>query len=165
MRVQSPGWGDPLEEGTVTHSSILAWRVSMTEQPGELQSIGWHRVRHGWSDFAGMLVSASFNGLRSWGTGSSTEVCLGIPANLLQSSTSFHPHLTSLLSHRFDEQLPVSLQTFFKGRDFSHACPFQGTGKQPDVMEAQSQESEWWVLGLARQWVVLELGCLPSAHL
>ena len=30
----------PLEEGTATHSSILAWRISWTEEPGELQSIG-----------------------------------------------------------------------------------------------------------------------------
>ena len=31
---------DPLEEGTATHSSILAWRIPWTEEPGELQSIG-----------------------------------------------------------------------------------------------------------------------------
>ena len=36
------GWEDPLEEGMATHSSILAWRIPWTEQPGELQSI--HKV-------------------------------------------------------------------------------------------------------------------------
>ena len=46
MRVQSLGQEDPLEEGMATHSSILAWRVSWTEEPGGLQSIGLHRVRH-----------------------------------------------------------------------------------------------------------------------
>ena len=38
MRVQSLGWEDPLEEGTATHSSILAWRIPWTEEPGELYS-------------------------------------------------------------------------------------------------------------------------------
>ena len=37
---------DPLEEGMATHSSILAWRIPWTEEPGELQSMGSHRVRH-----------------------------------------------------------------------------------------------------------------------
>ena len=34
--VQSLGWDDPLEKGTATHSSILAWRIPWTEEPGEL---------------------------------------------------------------------------------------------------------------------------------
>ena len=37
---------DPLEEGRATNSSILAWRIPWTEEPGGLQSIGSHRVRH-----------------------------------------------------------------------------------------------------------------------
>ena len=41
-----PGWGDALEEGTATHSSIFAWRIPQTEEPGRLQSIGLQRVRH-----------------------------------------------------------------------------------------------------------------------
>ena len=39
-RVQSLGREDPLEEGIATHSSILAWRVLQTEEPGRLQSMG-----------------------------------------------------------------------------------------------------------------------------
>ena len=46
--VQSLGWGDPLEKGTATHSSILAWRIPWTEEPGGLQSMGvpksWTRL-------------------------------------------------------------------------------------------------------------------------
>ena len=38
--VQSLGQQDPLEEGMATHSSILAWRISWTEEPGGLQSMG-----------------------------------------------------------------------------------------------------------------------------
>ena len=40
------GWEDPLEEGTATHSSILAWRIPWTEEPGRLQSVGSQRVGH-----------------------------------------------------------------------------------------------------------------------
>ena len=43
--VQSLGWEDPLEKGMATHSSILAWRISWTEELGGLQSIGLQRVR------------------------------------------------------------------------------------------------------------------------
>ena len=45
-QVQSPGREDPLEKGTTTHSSILAWRIPWTEEPGRLQSIGSQRVGH-----------------------------------------------------------------------------------------------------------------------
>ena len=38
--VHSLGWEDPLEEGMATHSSILAWRIPWTEEPGGLQSMG-----------------------------------------------------------------------------------------------------------------------------
>ena len=44
--VQSLGWEDPLEKGTATHSSILAWRIPWTEEPGRLQSMGSQRVGH-----------------------------------------------------------------------------------------------------------------------
>ena len=44
--VQSLGWEDPLEEGMVTHSSILAWRIPWTAESGRLQSTGLQRVGH-----------------------------------------------------------------------------------------------------------------------
>ena len=47
--VWSLGWEDPLEEDKATHSSILAWRISWTEDPGGLQSMGSQRVRHNWA--------------------------------------------------------------------------------------------------------------------
>ena len=46
MRVRSLGQEDPLEKGTATHSSILAWRIPRTEEPGRLWSTGLQRVRH-----------------------------------------------------------------------------------------------------------------------
>ena len=45
-RVQSLGLEDPLEKGMATHSNILAWRISWTEEPSNLQSMGLQRVRH-----------------------------------------------------------------------------------------------------------------------
>ena len=44
--VRSLGWEDPLEKGTATHSSILAWRIPWTEEPVRLQSIGSLSVGH-----------------------------------------------------------------------------------------------------------------------
>ena len=43
---RSLGWEDPLEEGIAVHSSILAWRIPWTEEPGRLQSVGSQRVGH-----------------------------------------------------------------------------------------------------------------------
>ena len=44
--VEALGWEDPLEKGMVTHSSILAWKIPWTEEPGRLQFMGSQRVRH-----------------------------------------------------------------------------------------------------------------------
>ena len=46
MWVRSSGQYDPLEKGMATHSSILAWRIPWTEEPGRLQSMGSQRVKH-----------------------------------------------------------------------------------------------------------------------
>ena len=45
-QVQSQGREDPLKNRMATHSSILAWRIPWTEEPGGLQSTGLQRVRH-----------------------------------------------------------------------------------------------------------------------
>ena len=47
--VQSLDREDPLEKGMATHSSILAWRIPWTEEPGRLQSTGSQRVGHNWA--------------------------------------------------------------------------------------------------------------------
>ena len=44
--VQSLGWEDPLEEAIATHSSILAWRIPRTEEPGRLHTVHGVIVRH-----------------------------------------------------------------------------------------------------------------------
>ena len=74
-QVQSLGWEDPLEEGMAAHSSILAWRIPWTEEPGGLQSMGLQRVRYDWGDFArthhydGWAVCAFLKGFGSSGGG------------------------------------------------------------------------------------------------
>ena len=53
--VRSLGWKDPLEKGTATRFSILAWRSPWTEEPGGLQSMGSQRVRHDWMTFPSLF--------------------------------------------------------------------------------------------------------------
>ena len=48
IQVWSLGGEDPLEEAMATHSSILAWKIPWTEEPGGLQSMVLQRVRHNW---------------------------------------------------------------------------------------------------------------------
>ena len=50
-QVRSFGWEDPLEKGMATHSSILAWRIPWTEQPGRLQLMGVAENRTRLSDY------------------------------------------------------------------------------------------------------------------
>ena len=52
MWVRSLGWEYPLEEGIATHSSVVAWGVSRIEEPGGLQSMESHRVKHDTRDLA-----------------------------------------------------------------------------------------------------------------
>ena len=65
MWIRFLGQEDPLEEGMATHSSILAWRIPRTGEPGGLQSIGLQRVGHDRSKWAGTLHK---NELRSKST-------------------------------------------------------------------------------------------------
>ena len=46
MQVRSLGWEDPLEKEMAIHSSILAWEIPWTEEPGGIQSMGSQRVGH-----------------------------------------------------------------------------------------------------------------------
>ena len=63
--VQSLGQEDPLEVDTATHSSILAWRIPWTEEPGGLQSMGWQRVGLDRFDLAHTQATPRFLTLRN----------------------------------------------------------------------------------------------------
>ena len=60
-QVQSRGGEDPLEEGMATRSSMLAWRIPRTDEPGGLQSMELKRIWHNWSDLACMLLSKALS--------------------------------------------------------------------------------------------------------
>ena len=80
---------DPLEEEMATHSSILAWRIPWTEEPGGLQSLGSQRVGHDWAC------------TNKWETPSS-PVSIGDGTNKLQkefSITTFAPGFSWSHSH------------------------------------------------------------------
>ena len=55
-QVQTLGQEDPLEKEMATHCSIFAWKISWTEEPGRLQSMGLQRVGHG-RDFTFFFLS------------------------------------------------------------------------------------------------------------
>ena len=61
------GKEDPLEKGRATHSSILAWRIPWTEEPGRLQFMGSQRIRHDWKNNTFIFIYSL--GLPRWLSG------------------------------------------------------------------------------------------------
>ena len=57
-----PGWEDPSQKGMTTHSSILAWEIPLTEEPGRLQSMGGHEE----SDTTEQLTHSLLEGFRDY---------------------------------------------------------------------------------------------------
>ena len=72
----------PAEKAMTLHSSTLAWKIPWTEEPGRLQSMGLHRVRHDWSDLA---AAAAEKSLMLW---ERSLVCCLLAAN---NNKSFLP--------------------------------------------------------------------------
>ena len=64
-QIPSLDWEDPLEEEMFTHSSILTWKISWTEEPGGLQSMGYQRVRHNWTTEYACIHTNVVNGRRN----------------------------------------------------------------------------------------------------
>ena len=62
IQVQSLGTENPLEEEMAAHSSVLAWRIPWTEEPGRLQSMGSLRVRHDWATSFSLSCIGEGNG-------------------------------------------------------------------------------------------------------
>ena len=61
MWARSLGWEDPLQEEMAAHSSIPAWRILWTEEPGELQPTGLQRVRHNCACSQGQVLFKHVN--------------------------------------------------------------------------------------------------------
>ena len=95
-----------------THSSVLAWRIPGTGEPGGLPSMGSHRVRHSWSD----LAAAASRGLFPWLTDALAVSFHGL-SSVCQISSSYKdwfrvtqvPHFNLMTSL---EALPPSLVPF-----------------------------------------------------
>ena len=109
MLVQSLGGEDPLEEGMAGHSSILAWSVPWTEEPGGLQCVWLHRFGNNWSDLAHMLarineyLGCGGSGIRFrlllWGQRLESSYCKGGHLELWPSMLNLSEPLTCL-GHR-----------------------------------------------------------------
>ena len=88
MQVQNLSWEDPLEEDMATHSSILAWKIPWTEEPGGLQSRGLQRLGHDWA----IAHARSVAGTPSpwlWGGGHwGRKLSLGKPARSAMGGNS-----------------------------------------------------------------------------
>ena len=99
-----------LEKEMATHSSVLAWRIPGTGEPGGLPSMGSHRVRHDWSALAAAaythsicLIFPGFRGISCCGRWHEWESCsLGFPLEFYfwQSLAQWWLFLTSIL-HAF----------------------------------------------------------------
>ena len=75
QEIQSLGWEDPLEKEMATHSSILAWRIPWTEEPGGLQSMGSRKSWTQLSDWTTTIKNAVKNKRNSTIPGYKDELC------------------------------------------------------------------------------------------
>ena len=74
--VRSLSWEDPLETEMATHSSILAWRISWTQEPGGLQSMGLQRVRHNLeTNTICETVDEDLEGMQMWKAAWTCSLC------------------------------------------------------------------------------------------
>ena len=94
-----------------THSSVLAWRIPGTGEPGGLPSMGSHRVRHDWSDLAAAAAAAS----QCWLSISSDKSCSLLPG-MGEEGTSLQREICGLL-----------LAENRRAGDFSYICRFSIT--------------------------------------
>ena len=118
----------PLEKAMATHSSVLAWRIPGTGEPGGLPSMGSHRVRHDWSNLAAAAItlrlpssSQKFPLTPSWVASSSFLDSVFSP--FLMFSNSLVDHLLQLLSFFF---FPFFFQLLseqeYTGSNFMRPC-------------------------------------------
>ena len=115
----SPGTERSPGGGMATHSSILAWWIPWTEEPGRLQSIGFHRAEHDWSDLTWSMVVFRPKSLKSV---------------LILNSKWFAFYMQKLLSHVWLFVTPWAVQSmeFFQARILEWvAIPFSRESSQP----------------------------------
>ena len=115
------GWEDPLEREMATHSSRIAWRMSWTEQPGRLQSIGSQRVGHDWATFILPLVPCVPRRMPGWMT---SEWMKRRPKNKmknLQNCWSWKATFRKLRSKPHNWMIALyDTQSYWSKREFIH---------------------------------------------
>ena len=176
MRVRSLGREDLLEEDMTTCSSILAWKIPWTEEPGGLLSTGSQRIRHDWSDLArAHSCATAFDSIKS--TASIFFIlCLPESISRLFLVLCFPNWMTSVPSQKgsciqstvpfikfkrivtigstnlYRESWRNKLVTY-KGSDFSQSVPSPRNRSEHSVTDFQ--ESEWEVTTHAEPPVLL----------
>ena len=109
-----------LEKETTTHSSVLAWRIPETGEPGGLPSMGSHRVRHDWSDLAA-AAAAWHLGIILWVFLENLFVCF-----VSQSCPTLPDPLNYIAC-----QAPTSMG--FSRQEYWSELPFPSPGDLPDL--------------------------------
>ena len=82
------GWEDPLEKGMAAHSSIFAWKVPWTEEPGRLQSTGLQTVGHDWATSLSLSACITIQALAVVPAAHKSYVTLSIFLNVTGSCFS-----------------------------------------------------------------------------
>ena len=109
-RVRSLGWGDPLEKEMATHSSILAWRIPWTEEPGRLQSMGSQRVGHDWVTLLTYLLTYGFSVSALWCPLATPTILLGFLLPWARKGKTLCSGWTSLQTRRSAKESGHSLE-------------------------------------------------------
>ena len=139
-RVQSLGLEDPLEKEIATHSSILAWRIPWTEEPGRLQSTGSQRVEHDWVTSHTSILAWRIpwteepGGLQSWGV---TKSLTGLSNQHFHLSENWHNKYVYHIYSVNDTTLPRLLVQCTIWSRVHGRSDYQGRGRQPEAREAQ----------------------------
>ena len=109
-----------LEKEMATHSSVVAWRIPGTGEPGGLPSMGSHRVKHDWSDLAVAAVAVSIGnlGLSRWHSGKESA-CQGRRHRRLRG---FYPWVGKIPWRRKWHPTPVFLPGEFHGQQSLTGC-------------------------------------------
>ena len=138
MQVWSLGRVDPLEEERATHSSILAWEIPWTEEPGGLQSMGSHRVRHNWACTHLGPLDVMWDYSKT--IGRNTWIVVMVTANNSDTTERLHFH-------------------------FSLSCIGEGNGNplQCSCLENPRDGGAWWLLSVGSHRVGHDWSDLAAA--
>ena len=150
-------WENPLEKGLATHSSIPAWRIPWTEEPGGLQSIGSQRVRHNWRtntftfhikvtfDLTLVFLHAPAKKTKK------QTVSLKLGSSVLTSSSPGPPRLIIAVIYWTLEWIgsggPMELKDFFTFPQSTKSLPLEKTLSKHWIKSTLLSLTDWIILG------------------